>query len=221
MRAYNKVAQARDTARTEAIKRDRSDSYSRFGYPPLPTPLPPPEDTETLETLRARILPRSIIVDENRVFRLPKPTNSMEDVCEAAAYAIQYFIKVAITEPERVLVAARAVQAIVIAISTYFSYPVYTAIVNIAESIALIEAEKRYISYEPIGIVEGRRLNAFNAAVEAGMAAYAEDNTRPPDGDDLKGSNSQAYTDSDSDCMLIPNYSYPMQSSGDYRSPGR
>lgn len=145
----------------------------------------------------------------------------MEDACEAAAHAVQYPIKVAITEPERALVAARAVQAVATAISTYPSLPVYTAVVNMAESIALIEAEKRYTPREPIGIVEGCRLNAFNAAVKAGMAAHAEINARPPDGDDLKDSNSQAYSDSDSDCTLIPNHSHPTQSSGDHRSPGR
>lgn len=198
VRAQNKAAGARDAARTERIERDRSASCSRWWYKPPPDPLPPPADTETLETLRARIPPRSRIVDEIDIFRPPEPTDTMEQACRAAALAVQYSIFVASTEPERELVAARTIQAVATAVSTSPTHPVYTAVLTMAESIALIYSEEGY-TRPPPGIIARRRLNALNAAVEAGMAAYAEDDAGPPDDSDINGSDSQAYTDSDFD----------------------
>lgn len=218
VRAQNNAAQARDAARTKRINRIRSASYSRGRDEPPPIPLPPPGETETLETLRARIPPRSSIVDEADVFRPPKPTDTMEQACRAAALAVEYPIRVAITEPERELVAARAFQAAATAASTSPTYPVFIAVVTMAESIALIQSEKRYIHHPP-GIAARRRLDVLNAAVEAGMAAYAGDTARPPDGDDINGSDSQAYDDSDSDWTPI-NHPYATQSSGSHRSHG-
>lgn len=206
VRAQNKAVQARDAARTERIKNGRSFSYSRWWYEPPRTPFPPPADPETLETLRARIPPRSEIVDEQYVFRPPEPMDTMEQACEAAAQAVEYPIFLATTEPEPQLVAARAIQAVATAISTKPSYPVYIAVVTMAESIALIHGEKQYTKVPP-GIAARRRLDLLDAAVEAGMAAHDEDNAWPPDGDDINGSDSQAHSDSDSDWTPILNHS--------------
>lgn len=146
----------------------------------------------------------------------------MEQACEAAARAVEYPIWVAITEPEPELVAARAVQAVAMAISTEPTYPVYIAVVTMAESIALIHGEKQYTKVPP-GIAVRRRLDLLDAAVDAGMAAYDEDNAWPADGDDLDGSDSQAHFDfdSDSDWIPIPNHPYKTQSSGGPNSPSR
>lgn len=223
VRAQKKAARARDAARTERIKRERSASHCRRRYDPK---LPPPEDTETLETLRARIPPRSRIVDEQDVFRPPKPKDTIEQACRAAALAVQYPIFLATTEPERELVAARTVQAVTTAISTSPTYPVYIAVVTMAESIALIMSENTYIQ-DPPGVAARRRRGVLNAAVEAGMAAYAEDSVRPLDVDDVNGDDSQAYndfnSDSDSDSTWTPvlDHSYATQSSWGHSSLDR
>lgn len=220
VRAQNKATQARDAARTERIKNNQSFSYSRWWYEPPRTPFPPPGDTETLETLRARIPPRSNIVDEQYVFRPPEPTETMEQACEAAAGAVQYPIFLAITEPEPKLVAARAVQAVATAISTEPTYPVYIAVVTMAESIALIHGENQYTKVPP-GIAARRRLDLLDTAVDAGMAAYDEGNAWPSDGHEINGPDSQAHSDSDSDWTPILNHPYETQSSGGHSSPSR
>lgn len=201
VRANNKAEQARDDARNKKIARDRSKQYNRWRSPPIPPPSP--EQTEDLEFLRARIPPRSKILKEHNVFRPPPPTNTVEEACAAAANAVERPIHLAICEPEYELVAARAIQAVAMAISTSRTYPVCVAAVTMAETTALIAAEMGFTKTPP-GIRERRRLNAFNAAVDAGMAAYEEENPPPPDdGHDIHESDSQTHTDSGSDFDII------------------
>lgn len=215
VRAQKKAAQARDAARTQKIERNRSASLlRRYGYKPPPMSPPPPGDTENLETLRARIPPRSTIVREEDVFRPPPPTDTVEEACRAAAYAVEWPICLAITEPERELVAARAVQAIATAVSTSPSYPVFVAAVTMAESKALIDSEAPYHKVPP-GISARRRLNALDVAVEAGMAVYAE-NKAWPGGDDTtnNGFDTPDHSDSVSVSALVANSAHTTQSSG-------
>lgn len=201
VRAKNKAEQARDDARNKKIKSDRDRHYNRWRSPPIP--LPSPEQTEDLEFLRDRIPPRSRILKEHDLFRPPEPTNTVEEACRAAAYAVEYPINVATWEPEYELVAARAVQAVATAISTSRTYPVCVAVVTMAESIALINAELGFTEAPP-GVIARRKLNALNAAVDAGMAAYHEDNPPPPNnGHTTHESGSQSHTDSGSDFDII------------------
>lgn len=146
----------------------------------------------------------------------------MKQVYKAAAYSIQYSIFITSTKPERELVAAHAIQAVATAISTSPTYPIYITVVTMAESIALIYSEERY-TRPPPGDRARHRLNALNAAVEAGMAAYAENNAWPADGDDLNGSDSQSWSDSNSDSGWTQIHMHPCvtQSSGGHSSPGR
>lgn len=215
VRAQNKAAKARDAARTQKIERNRSASLLlRYGSKPPPMSPPPPGETENLETLRARIPPRSRFVREEDVFRPPPPTDTVEEACRAAAYAVEWPICLATTEPERGLVAARAVQAIATAVSTSPSYPVFVAAVTMAESKALIDSETPYSHVAP-GIIARRRLNALDNAVEAGLAVYAENKAWPGDDDDNNnnGFNTPDYSDSDSVSA------YATQSSGSHIRP--
>lgn len=151
----------------------------------------------------------------------PEPTRTMKEACMAAAQYVEYPIFVATTEPERELVAARAVRAIATAVSTSPSYPVFVAAVTMAESKALIESENpyrsRYHTEDPPGIVARRRKNALNAAVAAGMAVYDENKAWPGD-DDINNSDSEDNFDSDSGPTSIPNHPYATQSSGSHSS---
>lgn len=159
-------------------------------------------------------------MNEQDVFRPPKPKDTTEQACRAAARAVEYPIYLATTEPEPALVAARAIQAVATAISTEPTYPVSIAVVTMAEGIALIQGEQQYIKVPP-GIAARRRLDLLDAAVEAGMAAYAEDSVRPLDGDDINDYDIQAHSDSDSDWIPILNHPFETESSGGHRSPSR
>jgi hypothetical protein len=153
-------------------------------------------------------------VDEEGVFRPPWTTDTVEEACRAAAEWVDYYISVAVTEDSHELVAARAIRAVATAVSTTPTYAVFVAAVTMGESSALIRSENPYRSRHytrlPPGIVARRKLNALNAAVEAGMAAHAEDiaraedNARPPDYDDIISSDSQNYTPADSDSESTP-----------------
>lgn len=214
-RAQHKAAQALDAARTERIERGRSASCSRWRCEPPPIPLPPPGDRETLEVLRARVSPRSRLMDEEDIFLPPPPMNTMEEACREAALAVEYPILVAISEPERELVAAQTVRAVATAISTSPSHPVLVAALTMAESKALICAENPYRSRHytrtPPGIRARRMRNALNAAVEAGMAVHAEDmahqedNARWPDDDEISFPDSPAPTVSHIDSAPLVN----------------
>lgn len=199
--AKNKAERARNAARNKKIKRDQDEHQNRWRPPPIP--LPPPEQTEDLEFLRARIPPRSHILEEHDLFRPPPPTSTVKEACKAAANAVAWPVYLATREPEYELVAARAVRAVAAAISTSRTYPVCVAVVTMAESAALIEAELGFTEAPP-GVRARRQLNALNAAVDAGMAAYHEENPPPPnDGHDIHESDSQTHTESGSDFDII------------------
>ncbi|KAL1865056.1 hypothetical protein Daus18300_007403 [Diaporthe australafricana] len=216
--------EAREDARTKRIVRARSASRQRRCTEPPPFPLPSPGSTENLAALRARIPPRSHILDDEEDFLPPEPSDTMIEACRDAAESVCYTIAVAIAEPERELVAARAVQAIARAVSTTPSYPVFVATVTMAESIALICSENpvgsRYYTLDHPGIAARRRQNAFDAAVEAGMTAHAENNTWPGDNNiDGCGSQDNSEIEFDSDSQTITNRPDPMQSSEDHTRP--
>lgn len=138
----------------------------------------------------------------------------MEEACQRAADAVEYPVWAATTLPDRGLAAANALRAVAIAVSTSPSYPVFVAAVTMAETYALLEFENSITAIPP-NILEQRRENAFDAAVEAGMAACAEDKAWSGN-DGISGSNSRDNSDlaSNSDSTPILNGAYATESSG-------
>lgn len=123
---------------------------------------------EDVNTIRARVGMPTLVPPPTTTHHLDSPT----DAAFAAAFIATMGICAAVKDPDPYLVAARAVNAVVVAAatSTSHSHLAFVAAATGAESIALLGAEKLRDNL-PIELYHERTRNAVYSAVDAAIKA--------------------------------------------------
>lgn len=135
--------------------------------PPTSTPKP-----ETLEALRARNPDARPHGEGVPVLRPPIHTKTHHGAAKAAAARATIGVIRALDEQDHRMIAARAVRAIAVAVSTSRSYAAFIAATTGAESAALIFREARRDN-ETDSQVDERIRHAIRTAAETALAADA------------------------------------------------